>query len=744
MNTTARLGCALLACSIAWPVPAAATAEPPPRPRVGLVLGGGGALGAAHVGVLKVLEELRVPVDCIAGTSMGALVGGAYASGMDAAEVDAFMRAIEWQRIFRREQQRRYQPMSIKRENRTVSNKLEFGLGEEGLIAPRGLIETQQVESLLRNMVATQSGVEDFDRLPIPFRAVATDLKSGEMVVFASGDLPTAMRASMSVPGAFAPMEVGDWLLVDGGIKRNLPVDVARETCADVVIAIAVAQTEAPVEQMRSATGSLGRMVEIMIRGNVEASLDSLRPGDVALEITVEGVTSSDFHLAPQAIEQGERAARAATARLATLSIPPEDYAAWRTARSPTPLAADRRVAEVKFEGVDPDTAAWLGTRVRTRAGEPLDTDVVAEDALRIYATGAYEAVGHDITGPADAPVVVFFPVLKSWGPTFLAFDYGVETSLEGNPLLVASALLRHTWPESSGREWRVLGQFGAETRLETDLRVNFGATRRTFILPRVGWYDQREDIFLNNERIATYDERSLYAELRVGRELGTSGDLQLGLFRRRDDVLRDIGIPGLPEIRDYQDGGFLVEYERDTRDSDLWATRGSRQRIEFQAAQTTLGAESQWRSLLIELNESRVLDRALLFLDVAGGTAFDTDVPFQQTFRLGGPGALSGLEHGALRGAEFAYLQAGMGWRLVDVDPLLGMTLFAGGALEAGNVWEGIDTSNSTTGLHFGGRLFLGGNTPFGPVSLSLGYVDSGDFALFLGLGRPVMSRWR
>ncbi len=743
MKTLARLGCALLAVSVAWPA-AAAALEPPPRSRIGLVLGGGGALGAAHVGVLKVLEELRIPVDCIAGTSMGALVGGAYASGMDAAEVDDFMRAVHWKSIFRREQQRRYQPMSIKRENRTVSNKLEFGLGEQGLIAPRGLIETQQVESLIRNMVATQSGVEDFDRLPIPFRAVATDLKSGEMVVFGSGDLPTALRASMSVPGAFAPVEVDDWLLVDGGIKRNLPVDVARETCADVVIAVSVAPAEARVDQMRSATGSLSRMVEILIRSNVQASLDSLGPGDIGLEITVEGVTSADFHLAPEAIEQGERAARASAARLAALSLAPEDYAAWRAARSTALLAADRRVVEVKFEGVDRDTAAWLATRVRTRTGEPLDANVVAEDALRIYATGAYEAVGHDVTGPDDTPTVVFFPILKSWGPTFMAFDYGVETSLEGNPLLVASALLRHTWPDSAGREWRALAQFGAETRLETDLRINFGAKRRTFILPRVGWYDHREDIFLANERIATYDERSLYAELRGGLELGTSGDLQVGLFRRRDDVLLDIGLPGLPEIRDYQDGGFLLEYERDTRDSDLWATRGSRQRVEFQAAQTALGAETQWRSLLIELNESRVLDRALLFLDVAGGTAFDTDVPFQQTFRLGGPGALTGLEYGALRGAEFAYLQAGMGWRLVDVDPLLGMTLFAGGALEAGNVWEGLDSSNPTAGLHFGGRLFLGGNTPFGPVSISLGYVDSGDFALFLGLGRPVMSRWR
>jgi NTE family protein len=738
-----RLCAALFACCLALPAPAEAPSAPRDRPRIGLVLGGGGALGAAHAGVLKVLDELRVPVECIAGTSMGALVGGAYAAGMDGREVDAFLRAIDWQRIFGQEQKRRYQPMSVKRENVTISNKLEFGLGEDGLIAPRGLIETQQVESLIRNMVASQSGVLDFDRLPIPFRAVATDLRSGDMVVFRSGDLPTALRASMSVPGVFAPVELGDLLLVDGGIRRNLPVDVARETCADVVIAVAVAGEERSVESMRSATGSLGRMVDILIKGNERASLASLGPGDVGIAVRVDGMTSADFQLAPQAIDAGERAARALAPRLAALALPEEAYAAWRASHSGEARPAERRVASVEFAGVDARVAGWLASRVRTRNGDPVDEAVLAEDALRIYATGAYEAVGHAVTGPPDAARVVFTPVLKSWGPTFVSFDYGLETSLGGNPMLLASALLRRTWPEAGGREWRGLAQLGRETRLETDLRENFGASRRLFVLPRVGWYDQREDVFADNERVAAYDERGLYAELRAGVELGSSGEAQVGLFRRNTDLLLDIGVPPLSELKGYDDGGYLVEYERDTRDSDLWATRGSRQRLEFQAAETALGAESRWRSALVEFNESLALDRALLFMDLAGGTSFGTAVPFHQLFRLGGPGALSGLEYGALRGAEFAYLQAGAGWRLVDVDPLLGMTLYAGGALEAGNVWESIDPS-SPDGLRLGGRLFLGGNTPFGPVSLSLGYVDSGDFALFLGLGRPVMSRWR
>jgi len=742
---TAFAARALCAFSFAMLLAAvASTATADARPRVGLVLGGGGALGAAHVGVLKVLEELRVPVDCIAGTSMGALVGGAYASGMSAAEAEQFMTGIDWQSIFSKQQKRRYQPMHVKRDNQTVSNKLEFGLGEQGLIAPRGLVETQQVESLLRNMVASQTGVDDFDRLPIPFRAVATDLKSGRMVVFRSGDLPTALRASMSVPGAFAPVEVGDWLLVDGGITRNLPVDVAREACADVVIAISVSPTETEVDRMRSAAGSLGRMVEIMIRGNELASLDSLTADDVAVSIVLENITSVDFHLAASAIKQGEHAAREASARLRTLALPEIEYQAWIATRDTRRGgSAERRVAGVRFEGVEDDTAAWLATRITTRAGAPLDDAVLADDALRIFATGAYESVSHRYEGSPAEPTVVFLPIEKSWGPTFIAFDYGIESSLKGDPLLVASALLRRTWPQSAGREWRGLVQIGRETRLETDLRTYFGASRRLFTLPRIGWYDEREDYFVGDDRVASYDSRSLYGQLRTGVEMDTWGELQLGLYRSVDQFAPDVGSPLLPSLRDYDDAGLLFEFERDTRDSDVWATRGSRQRLEYLRAESALGADGAYETLLVEWNESIPLGRALLLLDLAGGSALGSSPPPQQYFRLGGPGALSGLEYGALRGEDFFYTQAGLGWRLTDVDPLLGMTLFAGAALEAGNVWNRVD-GTSASGLRLGGRLFFGGNTPFGPLTLSLGYVDSGDLALFLGLGRPVVSRWR
>ena len=728
--------------------PPDALAAPPPeqpaRPRIGLVLGGGGAMGAAHIGVLKVLEQLHVPVDCIAGTSVGALVGGAYASGMTAEQIDRFVTGINWPAVFSLEQVRRYQPMRIKRDNETVSNKLEFGLRRDGLVAPRALIETQQVESLIREMVAPEANVTDFDKLPIPFRAVATDLKTGQMVVFRSGELPVVMRASMSVPGAFAPVELGDKLLVDGGITDNLPVDVARQTCADVVIAVAVDAKPPSTAEMRSAAGSVRRMLDILIHGNEKASLASLGPRDVGIDITLDGVGSTDFQLAAEAIAQGEAAARKAAPRLARLSLSPQEYASWRARviaeRPPVPTV----IAGVRFDGVDRDTASYLRSLVTTRAGQPVDEKRIADDALRIYATGAYESVAHRVESHDGSAEVVFQPVLKSWGPTFVTFDYGFEAGLSGTPQLLVSSLLRRTWPDSNGNEWRTLAQLGTMTKVETDMRLPFGRTRRTFLLPRLGWYDSREDLYSGSRRVATYAFRSLQGQLRTGLEMGTWGELQTGVYWRRNDTVREIGDPVLASERGYHDAGYLLEFERDTRDSDFWATRGSRQRVELTAATPALGAAHAYRAALVELNKSALLSsNALVFLDLAGGTAFGDQLPVQQQFRLGGPGAMTGLERGQLRGSEFAYGRLGMGWRITNVSALLDMDLYAGAALEAGNVWDRLDGS-PPGGLKLGPQLFLGGNTPFGPVQLTGGYVSGGDFAVFLAIGRPVRDRWR
>ncbi|HSQ02397.1 MAG TPA: patatin-like phospholipase family protein, partial [Burkholderiales bacterium] len=262
------------------------------RPKIGLVLGGGGAKGAAHIGVIKVLEEMRIPVDCIAGTSMGAIVGAAYATGMSAHELETVITAVEWKDILA-SAPRQEVPVHRKNLDFIFTLGLEVGMKDGSVVMPGGLVPTHQIEGLFRRIVVGAGELSNFNELPIPFRAVATDLESGAMQVFDRGDLSVAMRASMAVPGAFAPVDYQGRLYVDGMLVRNLPVDVARKMCADVVIAVPVGNPAATRESLGTLLGVAGQALNIAIAANENEQLATLTPKDVSIPVILQNVTSA-------------------------------------------------------------------------------------------------------------------------------------------------------------------------------------------------------------------------------------------------------------------------------------------------------------------------------------------------------------------------------------------------------------------------------------------------------------------
>src|SRR5712671_4647536 len=282
------------------------TQQPHARPRIGLVLAGGGAKGGAHIGVLKVLEEQHIPVDCIAGTSMGALIGGGYASGIPAAELEKFLVNVDWRRVVGNQGQRELEPVEQKRAGATYSNNFEFGVTPDGVTAPAGIIDTSNIEDLLRVYVAKARLETDFNKLPIPFRAIATDMVSGRMVILDHGDLATAMRASMAIPGAFAPVVIDDKILSDGGLVRNIPIDIARNLCADVVIVVNLVEPPANPKKLRSARQLLSRSMDVMIEANEELQLQTIGPRDIRIDIPMGTIGTSDFERVPDTIPLGE------------------------------------------------------------------------------------------------------------------------------------------------------------------------------------------------------------------------------------------------------------------------------------------------------------------------------------------------------------------------------------------------------------------------------------------------------
>ncbi len=375
---------------------AAASSADPPRPRIGLVLAGGGAKGGAHVGVLKVLEQMHVPIDCIAGTSMGALVGAGYASGIPADELQKFLVGIDWKSVVGGQGRRDLEPVEQKRQGVTYSNQLELGVRKSGVIMPGGLVNTSSIEDLLRTYVASARMQSDFDKLPIPYRAVATDMVSGRMVVLDKGDIATAMRASMAIPGAFAPVIVGKQILSDGGMVRNIPVDVARHLCADVVIVVNL--VEPPADPASCRAIRCMSSTDVGIQANEQLQLQTLTDKDVLIDVQMGDIRTADFERIPETIPLGEKAAREQMAALAKYSLPADEYLAWRK-RVTSSQQIEARLAGVRYEGLQRVNPAFLEQQARVHAGDVVDTAQISKEAQRMSVTQDFESVEYRARG---------------------------------------------------------------------------------------------------------------------------------------------------------------------------------------------------------------------------------------------------------------------------------------------------------------------------------------------------------
>ena len=551
----------------------AAAAESDSRPRIGLVLAGGGAKGGAHVGVLKVLEELHVPIDCIAGTSMGALVGGGYASGIPAAELEKFLVGIDWKKVVGSQGRRDLEPIEQKRAGVTYSNDFEFGITPHGIATPGGLVNTSNVDDLLRVYVASARLETDFDKLPIPYRAVATDMVSGNMVVLQDGDLATAMRASMAIPGAFAPVLMENEILSDGGLVRNIPIDVARNLCADHVIVVNLVEPSADPAKLQSATQLLGRMMDVMIEANETLQLQTIRPGDIRVDVEMGTIGTADFERVPETIPLGEAAARSMSSELAKYSVSDAQYAAWRAAVTQS-QQIEARLAGVRFEGLKRVNPEFLVAKEHVKAGDVVDTVAISKEAQRMSALQDFESVGYRLDGDRESPTLTWLPREKSWGPNYLRLDLGAYASWDGD--LTFNLYGRHvrTWVNSLGAEWRNEVQIGGEVLVSTSLFQPLDAAHRYFVEPRVAFTRSLEDVFQDDERVARYTFKDAAGLLDVGVNLGRYAQARIGYLYDDRKVDVDIGPEVLPQGNPV-DAGLKFAAEYDSRDTAFSPTRG-------------------------------------------------------------------------------------------------------------------------------------------------------------------------
>ena len=518
------------------------TAAPGDRPRIGLVLAGGGARGGAHVGVLSVLEEMRIPIDCIAGTSMGALVGATYAVGTPTARIERHILDIDWSATLGSAGRRSQLPMQRKLAGITYSNNIELGISAGHLHGVGGLVPTQKMEGLFRLLVGDARTIEDFDELAIPVRAVATDLAKGEMVVIGSGDLTRAMRASMAVPGVFAPVVVGDAVLADGGMIRNLPIDVARDLCADVVIAVSLEMPQPSAEEMRSMFALAGRSIDAMIMANERLQLATLTERDVRIVVPTEDLGSGQFERVPETIPLGVASARAAAASLARYSVSEAEYRAWRASldrRETAPV----QVEAIQFRPLRHATAEYLATRIRTRPGEEVSRAALESDIDRIFSSGDFERIDYQLLPSAGDGRIVEIDVVERYGGTdFVRFDLGLAGSSGGDVLYVIRADHRREWVNTLGGQWRNALQLGSLNEVTTAFYQPLDVAQRYFIEPGIVVRRSLENFFEDGRRVARYDLFEGTLQLDVGVNLSNHTRLTAGLRWGVTEFDEDIG----------------------------------------------------------------------------------------------------------------------------------------------------------------------------------------------------------
>ncbi len=713
---------------------AAAQAEAPPgaavRPRVALVLSGGGALGIAHIGVLRVLEEMQVPIDCVAGTSMGAIVGGLYAAGYSPAELESLVHELDWRAFLRDTPDRRRVPFRRKVDDLGYLSRWELGLSGEGIKTPSGMVAGHRLGVVLRLLGLRAAGIDDFDRLPLPFRAVAADVTTGETVVLAHGELASAQRASMAMPGLFSAVELDGRLLVDGGVVANLPVDAAREMGAEVVIAVDLGQPMGERERPRSLAGILGRTVGLLTRLNLEQALAG---ADVVVRPDVNGYGLLDFHAAPVLLERGLAAARAQAAALQPLSV---DAVAWQRylerQRRATPSIRVAMLAIDPGPGLAP---AAVKHAVRTQPGRDLDPGTLRADLDRLWELGEYETVDFDLR-PAEAGAYDLHITghRKAWGPNYLRAGIGIYSDLEGTSSFNILGALTMTRLNRIGGELKAAAQIGERPLVSGELYQPVAASQRPFFALGVQGSFTKVQVPVANDLL-----QYRYVEQRVAFDLGYSlgrfGELRLGA--RHDSTRgRATGNSGGSAPHDDRtNAGFRANLILDQLDTVNFPHRGILVGAELYEARASLGADDEYRSLDLQVVTAATVGHHTLVGLVHGGSALGGTRPPQERVFLGGLFNLSGLPPGELAGsyggvASLVYLYR------VGRLPNFGEGIYAGISMEAGNAWESaaaVDLGD----LRHSFALVVGADTLLGPIYLAHGRTTGGKDSFYLYVGR-------
>ena len=720
----------LVWATLSWTVDARPALAQGERPRVGVAFGGGSARGLAHVGIIAWFEEHHIPIDMAAGTSMGGLIGGAFAAGMSADELRAMIEATDWNVMFG-SSSFPFKNIRRKEDARSFPSRLEFGL-RRGLVPPTSLNDGQQVDLLLARIGAGYYRLEHFDELPTPFRTVAMDLRTAQRVVLDRGSLALAMRATMSLPGIFPPVELGGRVLVDGGALDNVPADVVREMGAAVVIAVDVGQaTTGSVDYSMFAL--MGQTVDSMMRANTRRALEA---ADLTIAVDVEGFGSLDWRRSEVLMERGYEAAERHREALLKYAVSDPEWQAWLARRNerrrrdiPVPRSIDTA-------GIAPSDVAFVRRTLARHVDQAFDVSAVEQDLAMLSGLDRYQGVAWEIIGPPGDESLLVRAREKPYAPPFMMIGLNLEnlTSNDFRAQLAARYLAFDLL--GSGSETRIEGVIGSDPSLRFSLYRPLTRTR-LFARPYAAIEKNTIDFIQDDVVVAAYTQRRLLAGADLGVNLSRVSELTGGFRFARLDADVQTGDPGLPELAGLETD-LRIDFRHDGHDSPVVPSRGTRATVALTRYLASPDAEGIVRSNedVTQLEGGSATfwkwrTRNRLFVVASGGTSFGGK-PISQ-FQLGYPFRLDAFNVGERRGDHYGVLTVGGLRQMGRLPDFLGGPIFIGSWLENGSAFNSDEDADFNTQAAFGVVV----DSLIGPLVGGTSVGLDGGWRAFIAIGR-------
>ncbi|ODB94247.1 hypothetical protein A3194_01505 [Candidatus Thiodiazotropha endoloripes] len=732
ISTVKVIACSILLIGIGLQADAATATQPLDRPVIGLVLSGGGARGASHIGVLKVLEALHIPIDVITGTSMGAIVGGLYAYGYTVEEIEQLLAETDWDAAFQDQPPRQNRSFRRKQDDYDFLIKQEAGIEDWNLVIPKGLLQGQQLSLRLKSL--TLLAPDDFDLLPIRFRAVGADIETGEAVTLANGPLSTAMLASMAIPGVFAPVDWHGRLLVDGGFANNLPVQQALDLGTDRLIVVDLSTKPQSREGLSSPLSILNQILGFSILSNTQQQLEKLTDKDILIKPDLGNHSSTDFWRAAEMIDNGMTAANQMAQQLAQLSLSEELYAAHMTSlrqrESATPL-----IDQISFENHSPLSTDVLQANISASEGEKLNIAKLEEEINQLYGMNIFERVDYNLLQKDHQNELKIRATEKEWGPNYLRFGLTMETNFDGSGIFNLASSHTMTPINSMGGEWRTEVQIGHDQRITTELYQPIDYNLRYYFRTLLGYYETHAGVFESGRQVADLNVNYSNFLLAGGRQFGNWGQLEIGAYAGSGDVSPYIGDLSTSS-EEIKFGTWVVTFTYDQLDSINIPRHGLMANLSWSASRDELGAEEEYDTFNINGLWANTWNKNTLMLWAGAAGVTNTDGPVNTGFSIGGLFNLSGYQESELAGRYAGLIRLIYLRELGDSRSVLKIPVYAGVSLEAGNVWDERDDI-AMDRLRTAGSITLSMDSPLGPIYLARGFAENGRTENYLYLGR-------